>query len=223
MNSSKESGENFKLLLASANIIQKHQTTLLQGVHIYKNKNDYIFTSAPYGRRYCTLCEMSTLTDVDWEEHVRSERHETRYFQLFQAQKQLVRQERKMRLERAEFLRERSMLLKLPRWQWHVNHLIMQYIDTPFPECNSSRREPDCTAAMRQLAKYEQMERLTLLELAILKSNRRVDSESFSDDESTKSNSSNNESQMIKNGAAIVIPLVVSFLGKPPPIDETKP
>jgi hypothetical protein len=168
------------------------------------------------------------------EEHVRSEQHETRYFQLVQAQKQAVRKTRRGRLEKSEFLRDRAKRLKLPRWRWHVNDLVMQYIDKPFPEHHRRDEQVpsppppptnNLTAALTQLAKYEQTERLTLLELAIIKSNlcyvpAMKEKMEDGDSKSTFISLDITPSKMVKSGAAVIIPLVVSFLGKPPPLDS---
>jgi hypothetical protein len=82
--------------------------------------------------------------------------------------------------------------------------MVFQYIDAPLPAKGKEQFTEEkrrLKALVRQVEKYEKMERLSLLELAILKSQR-----CFRNEESE-------ECPPVKGGASIIIPFVKEFLG----------
>jgi len=215
----------------------------LQGANDYMNVS-YIqhsnssnsHTNNECCRTQCGLCE-TVLLHGPWrgdevqretlEKHVHTLRHETRFLQLKHLQKRHVRFLRNKRLQRSGKLRKRSNRLGLTQWRWHVNHLIMEYIDAPLPETPTTIPTPEerqWNVAAYQLAKYEQMERMSLLELAI----RKIGSDSDSDQKNKTMNSTMSikeedkkiivKEPSVKNGASIIIPLILDFLGKPTPL-----
>lgn len=200
-------------------IIYEYVRYQLQGANDYLNVS-YIRDEC--GRTQCGLCQ-AVLLDGPWrgeeaqrevlEKHVQTLRHETRFLQLKHLQKRHVRFLRNKRLQRSAKLRKRLNRLGLTRWKWHVTHLVMEYIDSPLPDKPTTVPTPEenrWNIAADQLAKYEQMERLSLLELAI----KKVDSGNVVGvDRKIKV-----EEPLVKNGTSIIIPLVLDFLGRPTPL-----
>ncbi len=99
-----------------------------------------------------------------------------------------------------------------------MNHLVMEYIESPLPGKPTTFPMPEVRRwriAACQLATYEQMERVSLLELAI----RRVTSRNAGNGVGKiKREHDEEELPSIKNGTSIIIPLVMEFLGKPIPL-----
>ena len=106
-----------------------------------------------------------------------------------------------------------------------MSDLILQYIDTPLPSIDEvwphsatfsdPIEEINWDSAIRQLAKYEQMECLPLLELAILKSQGSGISfscVSLGKRSRSENNAESSETRLVKSGAAVIIPLVMQFL-----------
>ncbi len=155
------------------------------------------------------------------EKHVRTEAHESRYEQLVSAQPICVEEATTSRVNKSQCLRLRANQLGLPRWRLHILDLIQQYVEIPLmarysgisPVYEKMFRWRAITA---KLVKYEQMERLSLVELAFVKTKIM----SLTTASSAESNDDLRKAAFVSCGLADVMPLVVQFLGKPAPIKE---
>jgi hypothetical protein len=158
-----------------------------------------------------------------FNDHLRSLLHETRYQQFEEAQKSYVTQRRNNFIEQSQHLRERINQLGLSKWKTHVGSLLTQYIETPLPdylhECSKSFEASRRLAKVKtELALYEQMESLSIVELAFIKVKRGDDVIIFD-----KQNACNDELRRVTFatcGTSDIMPVVAHFLGKPSPIDD---
>jgi hypothetical protein len=120
------------------------------------------------------------------------------------------------RLERANAFERQMNNLGFAPWRQHVKALFFDYL--------SAGSLQNFKNAIDQLFLYEKMERLSLLELAIMKSFLAVDSAcpvSFDENETRRDRKWRQTSQLEKesllalrqmSGASIIIPLVLPFL-----------
>ena len=223
--------------LARESIIRECRQVALRGVHAWEDV-PYVYCTAPGDPvlYMCRLCDWQvyfrggfsldiTGRAAQMDTHVRSLRHETRYHQLERAQQLYVEEMRRILLLESKPLSDMTSQLGLPTWRSHVSDLVARLIETPLPtypdeypcDCNKEIRH-HWEAATSQLARYEQMERLSLLELAFVKSGRcsdvARDNNSFCTDELRNVD-------LVTYGISNIMPLVVQFLGKPEAVSST--
>jgi hypothetical protein len=142
--------------------------------------------------------------------HVRSDRHQCRYFQLTLAQKNYLTMLRHKRLDATNSLRKEAHKLRLNRWKEKVSHLLIQYIDAPLPVNKNDKPTPEdrCWEALEeQLDQYYKTECLCLLELALWKSRR-----CFCPDCTENRDEESKQIRRVKCGATVIVPLVKEFL-----------
>ncbi len=226
-----------KNLLAPESIIEKYEKAALKGVHVWENvaytaHNKYPGYPCAWCYYDCYLCDWQEcfsnksseeIISAALDDHLQSLLHETRYQQLQEAQKSYVTKRRSQFIEKSQHLRERINQLGLLKWKTHVGSLLTQYIETPLPKYvgfypenfEANRRFAKVKA---ELALYEQMESLAIVELAFIKVKRSVDV-IISDGQ----DACTNELRLITFvtcGTSDILPVVAHFLGKPPAVDD---
>jgi hypothetical protein len=153
------------------------------------------------------------------ENHVRTKAHESRYEQLVSAQPICVEEATTSRVNKSQCLRQRANQLGLPRWRLHIMDLIKQYVEIPLARYSATSPMYEklfrWRAITANLVQYEQMERLSLVELAFVKTKIMPLITA-----SAESNDDLRKAAFVSCGLADIMPLVVQFLGKPVPIKE---
>jgi hypothetical protein len=96
---------------------------------------------------------------------------------------------------------KRTKSLGLPKWRWHMGNLLTEYNESS-AACEGDRFE----ALQTTLVRYEKMEKLSLLELAVWKARR----ESCIDDEEETEISVHD--MRITSGVQVIIPFVLTYL-----------
>ncbi len=231
-----KSGTMNKNLLAPESVSDKYEKAALKGAHEWKN---FPYASGWHPGRPCTwsrydcyLCGWQEYFDRQTDEnvisaafndHLRSPLHKTRYQQFEEAQKSYITERRNNFIEQSQHLRERINQLGLLKWRTHVGSLLTQYIETPLPDYKkelfkSSEANRRLAKVQAELALYERMESLSIVELAFIKVQRGVDVIIFD-----KQNACNDELRLVTFvtcGTSDIMPVVAHFLGKPPRIDD---
>jgi hypothetical protein len=167
------------------------------------------------------------------QNHVHSKRHEAIYAQLEQMQKRHIYQ------VMDQFMNQR---LNLPKWKRTIKKLVTKCLEspTPSPAYIPSGRDPFYIKTIKEklwvkvesrLAIYMQKERMTLLELAMIKHARTTAAFHYTQPDLTVDNvtdqatDDHNRKNMadelkqvafVKSGNPDIFRLIVQFLGRPP-------
>jgi hypothetical protein len=146
----------------------------------------------------CVLCSTTWMNVGDMQRHIDSQNHCQVFYAMLYMRTEKWRNLLQTREGTLTGIRERSMALGHPKWTQHVSAMSYEYL------ISSTAREHVTRSNLSLLLdKYVKMEKLSILELAVLKSarNSRNDLPSLHD-------------LGITCGLQVIIPLVKSFLGE---------
>jgi hypothetical protein len=156
--------------------------------------------------------------------HVRSLLHETRYKQLEKAQKSHIAERKSNFIEQSQHLRERVNQLGLRKWRVRVGNFLSQYIETPLPEHAATypNQEEICRLdkVKTELALCEQMESLSIVELAFIKVKQSRDVIISDESNACTTDDDFRKVAFVTCGTSDILRGVAHFLGKPPAIDD---
>jgi hypothetical protein len=213
---------------------RKYALCSLEGIRVHDFENVPYFDTrtpgAPFNdtRSRCRLChehfiihgnDSSTRIKTLLAEHVRTKGHESRFMQLVNFHERYVEEAIQSRIDKSRSLQQRANQLGLPRWRSHITVLVMKYIETPLetndglPICGQRHRWYNLTS---QLVQYEQMERLSLVELAFIKA--RIKSLTVNKESNTCADDDSRQVAFVSCGVVDIMPRIVQFLGKPNPV-----
>ena len=161
----------------------------------YVDRNDQ-------GRITCLLCHAGPMIGRSIEDHFYGQRHLGTI--RFHLQVDLLSDEyiQKLRLDEVRLFKPRIEAIEFEPWKQHVQSLFFTAITNPASQKSHSQ-------AFDQFYKYERMEALSLLELAIIKTEFHeyqasvesdIDRRTFWDNRKTTS------------GSNVIVPLVMEFL-----------
>jgi hypothetical protein len=173
---------------------------------------------APYlessdGKNFvCLLCSTSVMSGIEVvRTHCSGKKHINRY-RIFQVECEWELRRRLEPLQRSFTLRPRIQALRLEKWKWHVSHMLLRFLE--------SGSDVDLNRAEEILFKYELMEKLSLLELAVWK--QHILGRTFRTIQEARDFWLMDESfeareyfvqQRVTSGVAVIVPIVLSFLG----------
>ena len=160
----------------------------------------------PFIRKYeesemvrCVLCSTTWMNVGDMQRHIDIWYHREVFYAMCSMRAEKWRNLLKTREQTLpRRIRERSMALGHPKWTQHVSAMSYEYLIS-----SAAREHVTISNLSLLLDKYVKMEKLSILELAVLKSarNSRNDLPSLHD-------------LGITCGLQVIIPLVKSFLGE---------
>lgn len=178
----------------------------------------YQYRSVPYtevssaGELRCLLCKTGWMKRTARVRHFHGRRHALNYAKVRKLEIDHARKDKQFRRAKlANTLDSRIQGLGLDKWRWHVKSILCDEI-VQGEEVRGNRY----FQAVRQLEKYEIMERASLLELALRKSHRghnalpKSGTEKVPDREDR--GSTNSLGEAVINGSTVIIPLVLAFL-----------
>ena len=148
-----------------ASEVLEYSGACLPGLHEYKDV-DYVDISNN-GFVMCDLCGTGWMWKKEIGQHFHGSRHKKRYNQLKNLKRDIV--EKEMMINYGENVKSmqqydvRVSQLGLAKWRWHLNDLRYQITSA----ISILKREEIEKTLKNTLLKYETMERVSLLELAI--------------------------------------------------------